>query len=388
MGRLDRQGRLTVVDRRVDRIVRGGENVSPAEVETVLASHPAIAEACVVGIPDAEMGHIPAAAVVLRDGAEDPGDAALTAHVRGLLARYKVPARFIRLDALPRTLGGKLRRDAVRALLAGDPAGELARPGGDTIGWRVTGAGSRRILLLHGTLSNAAQLDRLAASLARPGDVTVHALDRRGSGSSRLAQPRPLDVSVHVDDLVAYLDCRGIDRAAVVGVSFGGALALELAARHPDRVAAVVAYEPPYGPVADPATQAAFGELAGAVAEAHATGGAAAAAETFLRAVAGDAAWDRLSPRARAFLEHEGDGALADAGLAGLDPDGLARIVAPVTILTGGASEPFYAPIADALAARIPGARRDTLVGWTHTSPITQPGIVAAALRACLEPTA
>jgi O-succinylbenzoic acid--CoA ligase len=388
LGRLDRQGRLTVVDRRVDRIVRGGENVSPAEVEAVLESHPAIAEACVVGIPDAEMGHIPVAGVVLLEGAGDLGDAALTAHVRGLLARYKVPARFIRLDALPRTAGGKLRRDAVRALLTGERTGELTRPGGDAIGWRVTGAGSRQILLLHGTLSSAAQLDRLAATLARPGDVTVHALDRRGGGSSRLAHPRPLDVSVHVDDLVAYLDCRGIDRAAVVGVSFGGALALELAARHPDRVTAVVAYEPPYGPVADPATQAAFQDLANAVADAHANGGAPAAAETFLRAVAGDAAWDRLSPRARTFLEHEGDGALADAGLAGLDADGLARIIAPVTILTGGASEPFYAPIDDALAARIPGARRDTLDGWTHTSPITQPGIVAATVRACLEPRA
>ena len=150
----------------------------------------------------------------------------------------------------------------------------------------------------------------------------------------------------------------------------------------------MVAYEPPYGPVADPATRAAFPELAGAVADAHRSGGAPAAAEAFLRAVAGDAAWDRLSPRARAFLEHEGDGVLADAGLAGLDPDGLVRITAPVAILTGGASEPFYGPIADALAARIPGARRDTLDGLTHPSPITQPGSVAAAVRACLEPIA
>jgi lipase len=74
--------------------------------------------------------------------------------------------------------------------------------------------------------------------------------------------------------------------------------------------------------------------------------------------------------------------------MTGLDPDGLERIAAPVTILTGSASEPFYAPVADALAARVPGARRATLDGLTHTSPITQPGVVAAAVRACLEPTA
>ncbi len=388
LGRLDRQGRLSIVDRRVDRIVRGGENVSPAEVETVLATHPAIAEACVVGAPDPVMGHVPVAAIVLREGAEDPGDAALAAHVRGLLAKFKIPARFARLEVLPRTSGGKLRREAVRALLAGERVGVLARPGGDAIGWRVTGTGPRATILLHGTLSTAAQLDRLAAALARPGDVTVHALDRRGSGSSRLGTPRALDMAVHVDDLIAYLDARGIDRVDLVGVSFGGVLALETAARCPDRVRAVVAYEPPYGLLADEAGVAWFRRVAADTAEAHAERGPAAAAEVFLRAVAGDAAWGRLPGRARVFLEAEGDGALADTALTGLDPEGLARITAPVTILTGGASDPFYAPLADALADRIRGARRGTLEGLTHTSPITQPGAVAPAVRAALEPTA
>ncbi len=388
LGRLDRAGRLTIVDRRVDRIVRGGENVSPAEVEAILATHPAIAEACVVGAPDPEMGHVPVAAIVLREGAADPGDAALAAHVRGLLARFKIPARFVRLHALPRTAGGKLRREPVRALLAGERAGELARPDGDAIGWRVTGAGRRAIILLHGTLSTAAQLDRLAAALAEPGDVTVHALDRRGSGSSRLGTPRPLDMATHVDDLVAYLDARGIGRADLVGVSFGGVLALETAARRPDRVRSVVAYEPPYGLLADDAGIAWFQRVAADTADAHADRGPAAAAETFLRHVAGDAAWDRLPARARVFLEAEGDAALADAGLTGLDPDGLARITAPVTILTGGASDAFYIPLADALVDRIPGARRGTLDGLTHTSPITQPGAVAPVARACLEPIA
>jgi pimeloyl-ACP methyl ester carboxylesterase len=325
---------------------------------------------------------------VIREGAPDPGDEALAAHARGSLAGFKVPVRFVRLDALPRTAGGKLRRGAVRALLAGERAGELARPGGDAIGWRVTGSGDRQVVLLHGTLSTAAQLDRLAAALAEPGDLTVHALDRRGSGSSRLVDPRPLDIAVHVGDLVAYLDARGIARAALVGVSFGGVLALETAARHPDRIDAVVAYEPPYGAVADPETLAWFRRLAADTAHAYAERGPGAAAETFLRAVAGDAAWDRAPARTRAFLEAEGDGALADTGLTGLDPDGLARIEAPVTVLTGGASEPFYRPIADALAARIPGTRRDTLDGLKHTSPITQPALVAPVIRACLEPTA
>lgn len=386
LGRLDDAGRLVVVDRRTDRIVRGGENVAPAEVEEVLLAHPAIAEAAVVGRPDPLWGTVPVAAIVLAEGAaDDPGDDALRAHARTSLAGFKVPVAWLRLDVLPRTPGGKLRRDAVRALAAGEPAGELARPGGEAIGWRVTGAGPRAVVLLPGTLSTAAQLDRLAAALAAPGDLTVHALDRRGSGSSRLATARPLDVAVHVADLVAYLDARGIERASLVGVSFGGVLALETAARRPDRVASVVAYEPPYGAIAEPTDRAWFEALAAATAAAHRTGGPAAAAETFLRAVAGDAAWERLPDRARAFLAAEGDGALADSSLTGLDPAGLARIGVPVALLTGDASEPFYAPLADALAARIPGARRVRLAGLRHTSPIIEAGAVAEAVRAALE---
>jgi o-succinylbenzoate---CoA ligase len=387
LGRLDDAGRLFVVDRRLDRIVRGGENISPSEVEAVLLAHPAIADAAVVGLADPLWGHAPAAAIVLADGATDPGDETLVAHCRASLVGFKVPVSFLRLDVLPRTSGGKLRREAVRGLLAGERAGVLARPDGASIGWRITGQGPLPLLLLHGTLSSARQLDRLAVTLARAGDVTVHALDRRGSGTGRFppgAAIAWLDLAVHLADIVAYLDARGIARAAVVGVSFGGVLGVELAARHPDRVAVVVAYEPPYGPLADAATRAAFGTLAEATAAAHRTGGPAAAAETFLRAVAGDAAWDRLSERSRASLAQEGDGAAADAALTGARPDDLAAITAPVTILAGGASEAFYGPIGDALAERIPGARRVTLDGLGHPSPITQPSPVAAAIRAAL----
>ena len=385
LGRLDEAGRLLVVDRRMDRIVRGGENIAPIEVEAVLVSHPSIAAAAVVGRPDDTWGQVPVAAIVLEPGATDPGDEALAALARASLAGFKVPAAWTRLDVLPRTTGGKLRRDTIRDLMAGSAAGELARPGGDAIGWRVSGSGDRPVLLLHGTLSTAAQLDRLARALAAPGDITVHAIDRRGSGSSRLSDPRPLDIAVHVADLVAYLDARKIDRASIVGVSFGGVVALETAARRPGRVDAVVAYEPPYGALADPETLAWFRRLAADTASAHALRGRGAAAQTFLRAVAGDAAWDRLPDRARSFLEHEGDGALADAGLTGLDPDGLGAIDARVTVVTGAESDAFYAPLADALAARVPGARREALPGMTHPSPITEPAAFAAAVRTFLE---
>ena len=113
-------GRLTVLDRRTDRIVRGGENISPAEVEAVLLSHPAIAEAAVVARRDPVFGQVPIAVIVLRPGHADPGDAALDRLCRERLARYKVPAAIVRLDAIPRTASGKPRRVELRAVL--DPA--------------------------------------------------------------------------------------------------------------------------------------------------------------------------------------------------------------------------------------------------------------------------
>ncbi len=385
LGRLDDAGRLFVVDRRTDRIVRGGENIAPAEVEAVLERHPAIADAAVIGRPDATQGQVPVAVVAVRPGAAHPGSAALAAHARASLAGFKVPVSFIRVAALPRTSGGKLRRGEVRAMLDRPLVGSLVRPDGTRIGWRSTGTGPEPLILLHGTLSTARQLDRLAAELARPGRLTVHAVDRRASGASRVTDPAPLDVAVHVDDLLAVLVHLGIDAASLVGLSFGAVLALEAAARHPERVAGVVAWEPPYVPLADEPTRERLARVAAATRAAHQRAGAPAAAETFLRGVAGDAAWERLPDRARAFLAGEGDVALADAGLLGLDPDGLAGIAAPVILVTGSASEPFYAPIARALATRIPGARLAELDGLGHAAPITEPGRVAATFRACLE---
>jgi len=394
LGRLDDAGRLTVSDRRTDRIVRGGENVSPAEVEAVLAAHPAIADAGVVARADELFGHVPVAAVVLRDPAADPGDDALARHCRASLAGYKVPAAFVRMASLPRTAGGKLRRQELRDRVATpSPAASspespgmrsIRRPDGVRVAWHETGDGPLATLLLHGTLSNGRQLARIASELARAGGLRVLAVDRRGSGASRLADPRPVDVGVHVADLLAILDAEGIRAAALVGISYGGVLTLEFAARHPERVLAAVAWEPPYVPLAPMRVAAGLRDVAVATEAAYRDGGPARAAETFMRGVAGDAAWERLSPRGRAFVEDEGDGALVDVRLSGLDPDALPRIGVPVAVLTGDASEPFYGPIADALVERISTARRTRIAGLGHAAPITDAPIVAAEVRHAL----
>lgn len=121
VGYLDEQGYLYVLDRREDLIISGGENVYPAEVEGVLQEHPAVAEAGVVGLPDATWGQAVLAAVRLRPGFE-ASEEALRQFCRERLARYKVPARILFVEALPRTASGKLLRRRLRELVSAEGA--------------------------------------------------------------------------------------------------------------------------------------------------------------------------------------------------------------------------------------------------------------------------
>lgn len=113
LGYLDDAGYLFLTGRAGDLIIRGGENVAPAEVETVLYEHPAVLEAAVVGIQDERWGERIVAAVVLREGAEVTGED-LVAFCSKSLASFKRPERVVIIDALPRTSTGKVvRRDLV-----------------------------------------------------------------------------------------------------------------------------------------------------------------------------------------------------------------------------------------------------------------------------------
>lgn len=112
VGYLDREGDLWVLDRRSDLIVSGGENVYPAEIERTLRSHPAVAAACVVGLPHPDWGRQVAAMVVLKDQESLTADE-LLAYCRTQLAGFKQPRLVVFRDELPLTGSGKIQRRAV-----------------------------------------------------------------------------------------------------------------------------------------------------------------------------------------------------------------------------------------------------------------------------------
>jgi long-chain acyl-CoA synthetase len=116
IGSVDAEGFLYLCDRRADVIISGGVNLYPAQIEAVLLAHPAVADCCVVGIPDDEWGEA-VHAVVQPSGGSVAGPALaeeLLAQARARLAAYQVPRRIEFRTELPRTETGKLARRQIR----------------------------------------------------------------------------------------------------------------------------------------------------------------------------------------------------------------------------------------------------------------------------------
>jgi fatty-acyl-CoA synthase len=113
----DEEGYFWIRGRLKDMFISGGENVYPAEVESVLHEHPAVADAAVVGVPDERWGEVGIAAVVLGSGAA-ASEEELLAHCRARLAKFKVPKGVRLLDELPRSAMGKVLKDELRDLVA------------------------------------------------------------------------------------------------------------------------------------------------------------------------------------------------------------------------------------------------------------------------------
>jgi fatty-acyl-CoA synthase len=117
VGHIDGRGYLQITDRSKDVIKSGGEWISSVEIENLLAGHPAVAEAAVVGVPDAKWEERPLATVVLKPGAEaGPDD--LRSYLDGKVAKWWLPERWAFLDELPKTSVGKQDKKLLRQMYA------------------------------------------------------------------------------------------------------------------------------------------------------------------------------------------------------------------------------------------------------------------------------
>ncbi|MEH7525627.1 AMP-binding protein, partial [Bacillus sp. JJ1503] len=114
IGTLDQEGFLYVLDRRSDLIISGGENIYPAEIESVLVSHPSISDAGVIGVKDEEWGEVPIAFVVkvIEVTAEE-----IREFCQQKLAKYKIPKKILFLDEIPRNASKKILRRELRKLM-------------------------------------------------------------------------------------------------------------------------------------------------------------------------------------------------------------------------------------------------------------------------------
>jgi fatty-acyl-CoA synthase len=117
VGTMSADGYLTLTDRAKDVIKSGGEWISSVELENVLMAHPAVQEACVVGVPDERWGERPLATVVFREGASATIEE-LREFLGGRIARWQLPERWATIEAVPKTSVGKYDKKRVRALYA------------------------------------------------------------------------------------------------------------------------------------------------------------------------------------------------------------------------------------------------------------------------------
>lgn len=118
LGTLDADGFCRVVGRLKDMVIRGGENIFPAEVEAALHAHPDILDVQVVGVPSATLGEEVCAVVRPRDARRPLSQRAVAAFLHGKLAHFKIPRFVINTDAYPLTVTGKVQKFILREMAA------------------------------------------------------------------------------------------------------------------------------------------------------------------------------------------------------------------------------------------------------------------------------
>jgi pimeloyl-ACP methyl ester carboxylesterase len=251
----------------------------------------------------------------------------------------------------------------------------------EIVGW------GEPMLLIHGAhLADALQPLMAEPALERFQRIRYH---RRGlGGSTRPVEAGPTSIAVQAQDAVGLLDHVRVDRAHVVGHSLGGAIALEVAAGHPARVASLVLLEPMF--LATPAG-AAFARAMAPLIERYEAGDAEGAVHGFL-ALVGDRSWratiDQTVPGgiaqavkdAATFFETEVPGVSSWT----FGPERAAAITCPVLSVLGSNSSPLFVEGRQLLHAWFPACRDADILGATHLLQMQAPGPVAAAIAAFL----
>jgi pimeloyl-ACP methyl ester carboxylesterase len=263
---------------------------------------------------------------------------------------------------------------------------EHAKVNGIELAYEVVGSGEP-MLFIHGAhLADALKPLVAEPALERFQRIRYH---RRGlGGSTRLVETEPTSVAAQAEDAIGLLDHLGVDRAHVAGHSWGGAIALELAAQHPTRVASLVLLEPalPMTPAG-----AAFGRVMAPLTERYEAGDAEGAVHGFL-ALVGERNWratieqtvpggiDQAVKDAVTFFETE----LPAAPSWTFGPEQVAAITCPVLSVLGGRSSPLFVESRQLLHTWFPACQDADIVGATHLLPMQAPRPVAAAIAAFL----
>ena len=124
IGYLDEEGYLFITDRKKDLIIKGGENISPREIEEALYLHPSVAQAAVIGVPDRVFGEEICAVLQLKPGMQ-ASEAEIRRHARRFVTKFKVPSRVVFLPMLPKNSNGKILKREIRAQLVGTAAASV-----------------------------------------------------------------------------------------------------------------------------------------------------------------------------------------------------------------------------------------------------------------------
>lgn len=251
------------------------------------------------------------------------------------------------------------------------------------------GRGVRRALFIHCTLGHVGTWSRVQTTLLDK--LAMTAFDRPSHGKSASWSGEGGAGELH--NLTTRIAASLIDkRADLIGHSYGATVALRLALERPELVRSLTLIEPPLFALASgtPAHAAYMAEMAGFGAALEA-GDRDGAARMFQLAMNPDAPWESLPERAQARLADQIDRIAEERGVTLDDAPGLTvpgRIEAltmPVLMIEGSTSPPIVHAVHEALAARLPQARRVMVAGAGHMAPLTHPEGVAGEIAAFLK---